>query len=86
MTPDTTLPVHHVDFLKGPSFCWLCTRRLMIATVGENAGHYVWHIVRDPDGHEHRVHKQCAEREKAHVLRVEAEPLDATRRKLRVWT
>ena len=73
------------EFVNGPSFCWLCQRRLMIATVGENAGHYTWNIVGDPDGHEHRVHKQCADREKAIVLRQEAEPIDAPRRKLRVW-
>lgn len=71
---------------EGPSFCWSCNRRLMIATVGSNKGHYAWSVIRDRGGVEHRVHKQCVAREVGNLfVRDEFEDADAPRRKMQVF-
>jgi hypothetical protein len=39
---------------KGPSFCWHCKRDLVRVKGG-----FAFSLVRDPNGYDHRVHKQC---------------------------
>lgn len=69
----------------GPTFCWVCNRRLMLATIGEHKGRFVWTVVADRDDNEHRVHKQCAR--EADGTRFVREDFDAEMKpqKLRVW-
>ena len=43
-----------------PSFCWHCNRQLQRAP-GKGAGLFYFHLVRGPDGHEHRVHADCVD-------------------------
>lgn len=38
-----------------PQFCWWCFAQLQRAP-GEGAGNVYFNLVRDPMGHEHRVH------------------------------
>jgi hypothetical protein len=38
----------------GVPFCWHCNRQLM-----RKKGGFYFALVSDPDGHEHRVHKDC---------------------------
>lgn len=66
---------------SGPTFCWECNRRLMLATTGEHKGRYVWSVVTDPDGREHRVHKQCADLPGSYFVREEVD-LEMKPRKL----
>ena len=42
-----------------PSFCWQC-RRDLTRMRGRGLGEFVFVLVRDPIGHEHRVHAVCA--------------------------
>lgn len=39
--------------------CWQCGKQLVAITSGPRRGEIVIETVRDPLGHEHKVHKTC---------------------------
>lgn len=45
----------------GVSQCWHCSRQLV-----RKKGGFIFSLIRDPDGHELRVHKHCQEEAQGH--------------------
>lgn len=43
-----------------PSFCWQCQKQLQRAP-GKGRALFYYHVVKDADGKEHRVHGDCLE-------------------------
>lgn len=52
-TPDSRAKIWRTG---GVSLCWHCTHQLV-----REKGGFIFELVRDPLGHEHRVHKACVE-------------------------
>lgn len=54
MTVFDALPKKTQTGSGAPSFCWHCNKQLVRVRGG-----FIFSLIRDPDGHELRVHKQC---------------------------
>lgn len=59
----------------GPSFCWLCRGQLSL----DKAGEPIFAVVKDPLGHEHRVHKACEKPAERDQRGLSAQPSDTAK-------